>query len=130
MLKISPVTHQTLTDTVSARLAASILDGSLKKGTQLPPERELISQLGVSRATLRQALNILEQNKLIEARPNVGWFICGVDESNLAQAKELAAAARPAPGRPARSWPDAGALEARLQPIPWPGPGWIRPRRK
>jgi molybdopterin/thiamine biosynthesis adenylyltransferase/DNA-binding transcriptional regulator YhcF (GntR family) len=116
MLKISPVTHQTLTDTISARLAASILDGSLKKGTQLPPERELISQLGVSRATLRQALNILEQCKLIEARPNVGWFICGVDESNLAQTKELAASALPAPGRPAGNEPATSPQRVPIAP--------------
>ncbi len=116
MLKISPVTHQTLTDTVSARLAASILDGSLKKGAQLPPERELISQLGVSRATLRQALNVLEQNKLIEARPNVGWFVCGVDESNLAQAKELAAAALPTPRRSAGNEPATSPQRVPIAP--------------
>jgi molybdopterin/thiamine biosynthesis adenylyltransferase/DNA-binding transcriptional regulator YhcF (GntR family) len=114
MLKISPITHQSLTDSISARLAASILDGSLKKGAQLPPERELISQLGVSRATLRQALNVLEQNKLIEARPNVGWFVCGVDQANLAQAKELAAAALPTIRRPAKSEP---ATSPRRVPI-------------
>ena len=116
MLKISPVTHQTLTDTVSARLAASILDGSLKKGAQLPPERELINQLGVSRATLRQALNVLEQNKLIEARPNVGWFVCGVDQANLAQAKELAAAALPTPRSPARNEPATSPQRVPIAP--------------
>jgi molybdopterin/thiamine biosynthesis adenylyltransferase/DNA-binding transcriptional regulator YhcF (GntR family) len=116
MLKIPPITHQSLTDTVSARLAASILDGSLKNGTQLPPERELINQLGVSRATLRQALNFLEQYKLIEARPNVGWFIRGVDESNLAQAKELAARALPASGRPARNEPATAPQRVPIAP--------------
>jgi molybdopterin/thiamine biosynthesis adenylyltransferase/DNA-binding transcriptional regulator YhcF (GntR family) len=116
MLKISPVTHQTLTDTISAKLAASILDGSLKKGTQLPPERELMSQLGVSRATLRQALNILEQNKLIEARPNVGWFICGVNESNLAQTKELAARVVPTTVRPARNEPATAPQRVPIAP--------------
>jgi molybdopterin/thiamine biosynthesis adenylyltransferase/DNA-binding transcriptional regulator YhcF (GntR family) len=116
MLKILPITHQTLTDTVSAKLAASILDGSLPGGAQLPPERELMSQLGVSRATLRQALNILEQNKLIEARPNVGWFIRSVDESNLAQAKELAARALPTPVRLAKNEPATAPQRVPIAP--------------
>jgi len=116
MLKIPPIAHQSLTETVSARLAASILDGSLKNGAQLPPERELISQLGVSRATLRQALNVLEQNRLIEARPNVGWFIRSVDESNLAQAKELAAAASPLPGRRAINEPPTAPQRVPIAP--------------
>ena len=93
MLNIPPIPHKSLTAIVSAKLAASILDGSLKPGAQLPPEREMMSQLGVSRATLRESLKVLEQNKLIEAKPNVGWFIRNVDESNLARAKELAGSA-------------------------------------
>ena len=38
----------------SGKLAASILDGSLPPGTQMPPERELMSQLEISRSTLRE----------------------------------------------------------------------------
>jgi DNA-binding transcriptional regulator YhcF (GntR family) len=117
MIKIPPVTHQSLTETVSAKLAASILDGSLAPGTQLPPERELINQLGVSRATLREALKTLEQNKLIEARPNVGWFIRSVDESNVTQARELAGPAAPPPGsRPAANEPATGPRRVPIAP--------------
>ncbi len=90
MITVSPVFHKTLTEIVSAKLVTSILDGTLPSGVQLPAERELMLQLGVSRATLRESLKVLEQHKLIEARPNVGWFVCSVDEFNLAQAKEIA----------------------------------------
>ncbi|MDP3184337.1 MAG: ThiF family adenylyltransferase [Anaerolineales bacterium] len=116
MLKILPVTHQTLSATVSAKLAASILDGSLKPGMQFPPERELISQLGVSRATLREALKALEENKLIGARPNVGWFVRAVDESNLAQAKELAGGLANQAPRPAANEPPTGPLRVPIAP--------------
>jgi adenylyltransferase/sulfurtransferase len=116
MINLPPISRKSLTETVSAKLAASILDGSLKPGIQLPPERELISQLAVSRATLREALKALEENKLIEARPNVGWFIRSVDETNLAQAKELAGSlATPSP-RPAVNEPITHPLRVPISP--------------
>ncbi len=89
-MKIEKISHKTLAETAAGKLAASLLDGSLAQGTQLPPERELMNQLGISRATLREALKSLEENHLIESRPNVGWFARKIDESNITQAKELA----------------------------------------
>ena len=70
------------------------MEGGLRPGEQLPPERELMSQLGVSRATLREALKALAENRLIEARPGVGWFARAIDQNNMAQAHELARIAR------------------------------------
>jgi len=96
-MKIKPVPRITLADTVAGKLAASILDESLKPGNQLPSERELMRQLGVSRTTVREALKILEENHLIEARPGVGWFVCAIDEGNFATAYELAGDERRAP---------------------------------
>jgi len=87
---IDPVTRKTLTNIVAGRLAASILNKSLKAGSQLPSERELMRQLGVSRSTVREALKTLEENNLIEGRPGVGWFVCEIDDRNFAVAYELA----------------------------------------
>jgi len=64
-MKIQPITHNTLAETVASKLAVSLLDGSLVPGSQLPSERELMNQLSVSRATLREALKAL--GKLREA---------------------------------------------------------------
>ena len=89
-MKIKPVSHKTLSETVASKLTASLLDGSLLPGTQLPSERELMNQFGVSRSTVREALKSLEENNLIESRPNVGWFVQSIDESNITQAKEIA----------------------------------------
>src|SRR5512138_3347361 len=89
-MKIQKISHRTLAETAAGKLAASLLDGSLAQGGQLPPERELMSMLGISRATLREALKALEENRLIESRPHVGWFARRIDESNITQAKELA----------------------------------------
>ena len=90
-MKIQPIPHKTLSGTVASKLAASLLDGSLLPGTQLPSERELMNQFGVSRTTVREALKSLEEYNLIESRPNVGWFVREIGESNIMQAKELAA---------------------------------------
>ncbi|MCX8118758.1 MAG: FadR family transcriptional regulator [Desulfobacterota bacterium] len=45
-----------------------ISEGKLKPGDKLPPERELVKQLGVSRPSLREALNALVAMGLLEVR--------------------------------------------------------------
>jgi molybdopterin/thiamine biosynthesis adenylyltransferase/DNA-binding transcriptional regulator YhcF (GntR family) len=89
-MKIQPVAHQTLAEAVAGKIAASLIDGSLKPGTQLPPERELINAFKISRATLREALKALEERQLIESRPGVGWFACPIGQKNVTEAIELA----------------------------------------
>jgi len=39
-MKIEPISTKTLAEAVAGKLTASLLDGSLQPGTQLPPERE------------------------------------------------------------------------------------------
>ena len=89
-MKIQKISHKSLAETAAGKLASSLLDGSLAQGAQLPPERELMNQFGISRTTLREALKSLEEYRLVESRPNVGWFARKIDESNITQAKELA----------------------------------------
>lgn len=89
-LKIKSAPRTSLSESAAGTLAASILEWKLKPGDQLPPEREMLSQLGVSRPTLREALQVLAQNNLIESRRGVGWFVLELDSSNLAQARKLA----------------------------------------
>ena len=51
----------------------------------------MISQLGISRTTLREALKTLEENQLIEVEErNVAGLLCTLDETNLTRGKELA----------------------------------------
>lgn len=52
-----------------------IADGTLKKGDKLPSERDLVSQLGVSRAGIREALSALQIIGLVESRHGEGNFI-------------------------------------------------------
>lgn len=57
---------------VVGQIQEAILDGRLKAGDMLPPERELKDIFKTSRGTLREALRVLEQKGLIEIRLGVG----------------------------------------------------------
>jgi len=114
-IKIQPLSYKSLTDTAAAKLAAFLLDGSFATGSQLPPERELMNQLRISRSTLREALKTLEKNKLIESRRGVGWFVRKLDESNWTQAKELAHETESA-SRSASKEPNTAPLRVPIAP--------------
>jgi DNA-binding FadR family transcriptional regulator len=57
-----------LADIIAAQIRGEIRSGALALGDRLPPERELIEQLGVSRATVREALMLLEADGFIQVR--------------------------------------------------------------
>ncbi len=115
-MKIQPIAHKKLSATVAGKLAASLLDGSLVPGSQLPVERDLMAQLGVSRATLREALKTLEESGLIVSRPNVGWFAQSIDEKNVTKAREMASAANLPVPRQAKNEPPTGPLRVPVAP--------------
>lgn len=52
-----------------------IRNGQLKPGDRLPPERELASRFGVSRASVREAMRLLDQKGLVVIRPGAGTFV-------------------------------------------------------
>jgi GntR family transcriptional repressor for pyruvate dehydrogenase complex len=64
----SPVQPPTTFEETVERLGRAIQLGLLVPGTQLPPERELAGQLGISRSTLRQALTTLVQSGHLRAQ--------------------------------------------------------------
>ncbi|MFB6466701.1 GntR family transcriptional regulator [Cytobacillus sp. Hz8] len=57
------------------RLKQDIEHGNYKEKEKLPSEFDLAKQLGVSRATLREALRILEEENVIIRRHGVGTFV-------------------------------------------------------
>lgn len=61
------VRSQTAFEETVDRLGTAIKLGLLAPGTRLPPERELCSQLGIARSTLRQALTALTESGLLYA---------------------------------------------------------------
>lgn len=57
------------------RLKQDIEEGIYKEREKLPSEFDLAKHLGVSRATLREALRILEEENVIIRRHGVGTFV-------------------------------------------------------
>ncbi|WP_427919230.1 FadR/GntR family transcriptional regulator [Streptomyces sp. cg40] len=57
-----------LSTRVADLIARTILEEGLPQGHRLPPEREMIEHFGVGRATLREALRILESDGLLRMR--------------------------------------------------------------
>jgi len=51
-----------------SQIQDAILDGKLKPGDKLPPQRELVEKFQTSRASLREALRVLEHKGLIEVK--------------------------------------------------------------
>jgi GntR family transcriptional regulator, transcriptional repressor for pyruvate dehydrogenase complex len=72
-----PVQAVTTFEETVERLGTGIRLGLLPPGSQLPPERDLAEQLGISRSTLRQALTALTQSgHLVAVRGRGGgWFV-------------------------------------------------------
>jgi GntR family transcriptional regulator, transcriptional repressor for pyruvate dehydrogenase complex len=50
------------------QIRVAMREGRLQPGDQLPAERDLCEQFGVSRVTVREALRVLEANGLVEIR--------------------------------------------------------------
>lgn len=67
--------RRSTTATVVQAIQAMILDRKLKPGDALPSERELATQLSVSRNVLREALSILGQRGLVDTRHGTGTYV-------------------------------------------------------
>lgn len=65
---LKPVEVPKASDVLANELRERILSGELAEGTALPAERELVKQTNMSRATVREALRILEVQSLVRVR--------------------------------------------------------------
>jgi DNA-binding FadR family transcriptional regulator len=65
---LRPVKERSTFEETVERLATAIRLGIVEQGERLPPERELATQLNVSRMTLRDALRALSEAGYLEAR--------------------------------------------------------------
>ena len=67
-IRLSPVEVPKASDVLAGELRERILNGELAEGAPLPAERELVKQTQMSRATVREALRILEVQNLVRVK--------------------------------------------------------------
>lgn len=67
-----PVPRTRTYELVLARIEEQIVAGKLRVGDRLPPERDLVELLGVSRAAIREALRVLEAQGVLRSRVGTG----------------------------------------------------------
>jgi len=64
-----------IADTIAEELEILIIEGTLKSGDRLPAERSLAEKFGVSRPTLREAIQKLQTKGLLKTRPGGGTTV-------------------------------------------------------
>ena len=69
---------QVLCETLAEKFHENIESGIWKPGEKIPGEIELAQQYGVGRSTVREALHILQEQKMIQKRNGVGTFVTSV----------------------------------------------------
>src|SRR6516165_6382025 len=67
-----PVGKPRVAEEIVQQLRGLILRGTYAPGDKLPPERKLAEELGVNRASLREAIKSLEQMGLVRTRQGDG----------------------------------------------------------
>lgn len=72
---LEPIKKVSVSEAVVSRIRDSITRGELKAGDQLPPERDLATQLGVSRMAVREGIKLLSALGLVEVRQGDGTFV-------------------------------------------------------
>jgi GntR family transcriptional regulator of arabinose operon len=98
---------------IAESLAAAIERGEHPHGSRLPSEASLVRLFGISRGTLRHALNTLRARGLIEAVPTRGWFVRAASPAPTDGRRKVVGIVVPSVARP--SLPDLlSAIEDEL----------------
>ncbi|WP_130864057.1 FadR/GntR family transcriptional regulator [Bacilliculturomica massiliensis] len=84
------VENKKISQIVIEQIQDMIMDGRLKAGDRLPPERELTEMFQIGRPALREALKALEVLGLVECRHGLGNYIVNHVENNFFKPLSLA----------------------------------------
>lgn len=78
-MEIKSIQTKKIYKNIVEQIVFLIREGSLKSGDKLPPERALAEMLDVSRASLREALSVMEIMGIVDIRPGEGSFVSDLD---------------------------------------------------
>ncbi|MFF8816803.1 FadR/GntR family transcriptional regulator [Leucobacter sp. NPDC015123] len=79
-MSLDPIRQSSLSDKVVERLRTEIVEGRWRVGERIPPEPELIADLGVARGTLREAIRALQYSGMLDVRRGDGTFVTARSE--------------------------------------------------
>ncbi len=71
-----PIDKKSIVDQVIDRIIANIINKTYSPGTKLPNEYELMSELGISRNSIREAIKILVAMGILEIKRGDGTYVC------------------------------------------------------
>lgn len=83
-MKFTPIKPKKVSTQIAEQIRSSILAGEFNPGEKLPPERELAEMFGVSRPSVREALNILTSSGLVETYQGGGTLVRSLVENTAA----------------------------------------------
>ncbi|MEW6672281.1 MAG: GntR family transcriptional regulator [Thermodesulfobacteriota bacterium] len=89
--KIKEVQSQSLTNVIYDQLEEMILSGKLKPGERIN-ESQLSSELGISRAPIREACRQLEKRGIVEVKARRGSFVYEIDVNEVIELYDIRAA--------------------------------------
>jgi len=81
--------EERLSDRAAKALEKLIVDGVLKSGSRLPPERELAAMFGVSRTVIREAVQNLAARGLLDVHPGEGTVVTGPSTDSVSESLQL-----------------------------------------
>lgn len=79
--QLDPSSEEPLYKQLHGILRDAIVSGRLARGERIPPTRELAGQLGLNRATVSAAYELLEQEGLLRGHVGRGSYVAGEAES-------------------------------------------------
>ncbi|WP_298434875.1 FadR/GntR family transcriptional regulator [Geobacter sp.] len=80
-MNFKPIKPKKISTQIAEQIRSSILAGEFAPGQKLPPERELAEMFGVSRPSVREALNLLSAAGFVESYQGGGTVVKSLVES-------------------------------------------------
>ena len=77
-----PIKPKKVSSQIAEQIRSSILAGDFSPGDKLPPERELAEMFGVSRPSVREALNVLASSGLVMSYQGGGTVVMSLVETS------------------------------------------------
>lgn len=83
-MRFHPIKPKKVSDQISEQIKSSILAGEFAPGDKLPPERELAEMFGVSRPSVREAINMLSASGFVSSYQGGGTVVKSIIETAAA----------------------------------------------